>query len=93
MNNNHNNTPATTDIESPLKEGEFHCFECGQKGHIKPQCPKLKGKQRFARGQIEDVLDDNTPMDILIGEAYTSLLQVEDLNKYSEEEEDQPEGL
>ena len=27
------------------KEGELCCYECGQKGHIKPQCPKLKGKQ------------------------------------------------
>ena len=33
---------------APLKEGELRCYECGQKGHIKPQCPKLKGKQRVA---------------------------------------------
>ena len=28
---------------APPKEGELQCYECGQKGHIKPQCPKLKG--------------------------------------------------
>ena len=31
--------------EPPSKEGELHCYKCGQKGHIKPQYPKLKGKQ------------------------------------------------
>ena len=30
---------------TPSKEGELHCYECAQKGHIKPQCPKLKCKQ------------------------------------------------
>ena len=30
---------------APPKEGELRCYECGQRGHIKPLCPKLKGKQ------------------------------------------------
>ena len=30
---------------TPPKEGELRCYECGQKNHIKPHCPKLKGKQ------------------------------------------------
>ena len=38
-----------------------------QKGHIKPQCPKLKGKQWVARAQIEDLIEEDeelseTPM-------------------------------
>ena len=41
-NNSHPQVPSS--MEAPLKEGEFCCYECGQKGHIKPQCPKLKGK-------------------------------------------------
>ena len=31
--------------DTPLKEAELRCYECGQKVHINPQCPKLKGKQ------------------------------------------------
>ena len=41
---------------APSKEGELHCNKHGEKGHIKSQCPKLKGKQRVARAQIEDLI-------------------------------------
>ena len=44
---------------TPPKEGELRCYKCGQKGHIKPQCPKLKGKQRVARAQIEDLIEED----------------------------------
>ena len=37
----------------------MRCYECGQKGHIKPQCPKLKGKQQVARAQIEDLIEED----------------------------------
>ena len=47
---------VTSSMEAPSKEGELCCYECGQKGHIKPQCPKLKGKQQVARAQIEDLI-------------------------------------
>ena len=33
--------PETTG-KQPLKEGELKCYECGQKGHMQPQCPKLR---------------------------------------------------
>ena len=33
--------PGTTG-KQPLKEGELKCYECGQKGHMRPQCPKLR---------------------------------------------------
>ena len=32
--------PETTG-KQPSKEGELKCYECGQKGHMRPQCPKL----------------------------------------------------
>ena len=51
--------PNATGTDTPLKEGESRCYECGQKGHIKPQCPKLKGKQRVARTQFEEVIEDS----------------------------------
>ena len=44
---------------APPKEGELRCYECGQKGHIKPQCPKLKGKQKVARAQIEVLIEED----------------------------------
>ena len=28
--------------KQPSKEGELKCYECGQKGHMRPQCPKLR---------------------------------------------------
>ena len=31
-----------TSSKQPLKEGEPTCCECGQKGHMQPQCPKLR---------------------------------------------------
>ena len=35
--------PETTG-KQPSKEGELKCYECGQKGHMRPQCPKLKSR-------------------------------------------------
>ena len=29
--------------KQPSKEGELKCYKCGQKGHMRPQCPKLRG--------------------------------------------------
>ena len=58
---------VTSGMGAPSKEGELCCYECGQKGHIKPQCPKLKGKQQVARAQIKDLIQEDeelseTPM-------------------------------
>ena len=50
---------VTSGTGVPSKEGELHCYECGQKGHIKPQCPKLKGKQQVARAQIKDLIEED----------------------------------
>ena len=30
--------------KQPLKEGELKCYECGQKGHMWPQCLKLRSQ-------------------------------------------------
>ena len=35
--------PETTG-KQPSKEGELKCYECGQKGHMRPQCPKLRSQ-------------------------------------------------
>ena len=41
MSSNTHKIPETTG-KQPLKEGELKCYECGQKGHMRPQCPKLR---------------------------------------------------
>ena len=30
--------------KQPSKEGELKCYECGQKGHMQSQCPKLRSQ-------------------------------------------------
>ena len=35
--------PETTG-KQPSKESELKCYKCGQKGHIRPQCPKLRSQ-------------------------------------------------
>ena len=41
MSSNTRKIPETAG-KQPLKEGELKCYECGQKGHMQPQCPKLR---------------------------------------------------
>ena len=71
---------VTSGTGAPSKEGELCCYKYGQKGHIKPQCPKLKGKQWVARVQIKDLIEEDeelsetptnrTPNDALEESAY-----------------------
>ena len=62
----HPHVPNITGTDIPLKEGELRCYECGQNGHIKPQCPKLKGKQRVARMQFEEVVEEDNQTDVTL---------------------------
>ena len=39
------------------------CYKCGQMGHIKPNCPKLKGNVRVAAAHAEDILDETENME------------------------------
>ena len=38
---NTHNIPETTG-KQPSTEGELKCYECGQRGHMQPQCLKLR---------------------------------------------------
>ena len=82
--------------KQPLKEGELNCYECGQKGHMQPQCLKLRS-QRIAvvrednsegiakniKGNLkEDAKDD-------VSEEGEILLEEEkNLNKGSDQDEE-----
>ena len=47
MSSNTHKIPETTG-KQPSKEGELKCYECGQKGHMRPQCPKLRSRRIVA---------------------------------------------
>ena len=47
MSNNTRKILETTG-KQPLKEGELKCYKCGQKGHMRPQCPKLRSRRIVA---------------------------------------------
>ena len=52
MSSNTHKIPETTG-KQPSKEGKLKCYECGQKGHMRPQCSKLKN-QRIAAVREDD---------------------------------------
>ena len=41
MSSNTHKIPETSG-KQPSKEGELKCYKCGQKGHMQPQCPRLR---------------------------------------------------
>ena len=41
MSSNTRKIPETTG-KQPSKEGKLKYYECGQKGHMRPECPKLR---------------------------------------------------
>ena len=53
MSSNTRKIPETAG-KQPSKEGKLKCYEYGQKGHIQPQCPKLRS-QRIAVVREDDL--------------------------------------
>ena len=52
-----------TAYKQPSKEGKLKCYECSQKGHMRPQCPKLRSRR------IAAVREDDSE-EIEIGRAH-----------------------
>ena len=69
--------PETTS-KQPLKEGELKCYECGRKGHMQPQCPKLRNQH------IVPVRKDNSEE---IAKNIEGNLEEDATSEVSEEEE------
>ena len=46
--------------KQPSKEGELKCYECGQKGHMRPQCPKLRNQCIVAvrENNLEEIVEN-----------------------------------
>ena len=81
--------------KQPSKEGELKCYECGQKGHLRPQCPKLKGRSAAAIREddpdgivnvVDEDREDGAKDDAL--DEDDNLRRDEDLNESSDEDEE-----
>ena len=93
MSSNTHKIPEISD-KQPSKEDELKCYQCGQKGHMWPQCPKLRNWCIAAVSEddseeivntIEEKLKEDTKYDAS-EEEETPLKEEEDLNKNSDEE-------
>ena len=59
MSSNTRKIPETTGKQCS-KEGELKCYECGQKGHMQPQCPKLRSQCiAVVRGDNSEEIAEN----------------------------------
>ena len=72
--------------KQPLKEGELNCYECAQKGHMRPQCLKLRNcciaaVRKDNSEEIIEVIEENLKED-----AKDDASEEEDLNDNSDEE-------
>ena len=56
--------PPVTTGDRPLTHSNIVCYECGQTGLIKPNCPKLKGSGQVAAIHTEDVPNESRNMEI-----------------------------
>ena len=79
--------------KQPLKEGELKCYKCGQKGHMRPQCLKLRGWHIAAvrEGDSEEIVEtikenlkEDTKDNVSKGEEIP-LKEEENLNESSDE--------
>ena len=82
MSRNTRKIPETTG-KQPSKEGELKCYKCGQKGHMQPQCPKLRSRH------IATVGEDNSEE---IAENIEGNLEEDAKSSMSREEEIPQEG-
>ena len=56
--------PPVVTGDRPSTHNNIVCYECDQTGHIKPNCPKLKGSVRVAAICTEGVPDEGGNMEI-----------------------------
>ena len=56
--------PPVTTGDRPTTHSNIVCYECGQSGHIKPNCPKLKGSVRVAAICTEDAPNESRDMEV-----------------------------
>ena len=82
--------------KQPSKEGELNCYECGQKGHVRPQCLKLRSQFIVVvrKVNLEDIIEnikgnlEGDTKDDVSEEGEIPLKEEENLNKSSDEDEE-----
>ena len=87
---------SETTGEQPLKEGELKCYECGQKGHMQPQCLKLRNQHIVAAREddseeiVENIKGDlkEDAMSNVSEEEEILLKEEENLNESSGEDKE-----
>ena len=94
--NTSSNTRKIPEIsgKQPSKEGELKCYGCGQKGHMWPQCPKLRNQHITAvredeSEEIIETIQENLKQDAkddASEEGEIPLQEGENMNKSSDEE-------
>ena len=95
MSSNTHKIPEVTG-KQPSKEGELKCYECGQKGHMRPQCLKLRGWHIAAAREddsedIIEMIEENLKGDAkddASKEEEIPLKEVKNLNESSDEDEE-----
>ena len=95
MSSNTHKIPEATG-KQPSKEGELKCYECGQKGHMRPQCPKLRSWHIAAvrEDDLEQVIKNiegnlkRDAKDDASEEGEIPPKEEENLNKSSDEDEE-----
>ena len=95
MSSNTHKIPETTG-KQPLKKGELKCCKCGQKGHMQPQCPKLRSQCIAAvreddSEEIVKNIEGNLKEDATNGASEEGEIppkEEENLNKSSDEDEE-----
>ena len=80
--------------KQPSKEGELKCYKCGQKGHMQPQCPKLRNQHIAAvreddSEEIVKAIKENLKRDAkdkVFEEKEMPLKEEDNLNESSDED-------
>ena len=85
MSGNTHKIPETSG-KQPLKEGEIKCYECGQNGHMPPQCPKLRNHCVAAVREDDSEEIVEVIKESLEENAKDNVSEEEDLNDNSDEE-------
>ena len=96
--NTSSNTHKIPEIfgKQPLKEGELKCYKCGQKGHMLPQCPKLRSwciaaVREDDSEEIGEAIEENLKRDAkdnVSEEEESALKEEENLDESSDEDEE-----
>jgi hypothetical protein len=75
------------------KSADVKCYECGQAGHIRPNCPRIKDRPRVAAARIEEIESVEKLTDLLEEEEPDCVNDPEErIEEDQPSQENSPEG-